>query len=173
MNGGVVSQKTCLGWILSGQKENKVTMNSKEHNIITLHITRIVKEDNDMLRKLWEIETESCTKKKIFTKEEEMCEKKYIKIQQKRIQRFQCLERKFVKSEVLKTEYSKVIDEYMDMGHMKKVETIDDNSSIYLPHPAVIREDKETSKVRVVYDASAKGSNGYSLNDCMMTSVTT
>ena len=51
---------------------------------------------------------------------------------------------------------------------MKKVETTDDNSSIYLPHHDVIREDKETSKARVVYDASAKGSNGDSLNDCMM-----
>jgi len=36
----------------------------------------------------------------------------------------------------------------------------------YLPHREVIRMDKETTKIRVVYDASAER-NGPSLNDCL------
>ena len=36
----------------------------------------------------------------------------------------------------------------------------------YLPHHAVIRRDKETTKLQVVYDASVK-STGLSLNDCL------
>ena len=36
----------------------------------------------------------------------------------------------------------------------------------YLPHDAVIREDKQTTKTRVVFDASARDSNGVSLNSC-------
>ena len=36
----------------------------------------------------------------------------------------------------------------------------------YLPHREVIRMDKETTKIRVVYDASAKR-NGPNLNDCL------
>ena len=36
----------------------------------------------------------------------------------------------------------------------------------YLPHRDVIREDKDTTKLRIVFDASAKG-NGPSLNDCL------
>ena len=36
----------------------------------------------------------------------------------------------------------------------------------YLPHHPVIRRDKATSRVRIVYDASARVS-GPSLNDCL------
>ena len=37
----------------------------------------------------------------------------------------------------------------------------------YLPHHAVIREDKQTTKTRVVIDASARDLNGVSLNSCL------
>ena len=38
----------------------------------------------------------------------------------------------------------------------------------YLPHQAVIRVDVETTKLQIVYDASAKeGKNGTSLNGCL------
>ena len=37
----------------------------------------------------------------------------------------------------------------------------------YLPHHAVIREDKQTTKTRAVFGASARDSNGVSLNSCL------
>lgn len=192
---GVVAQKTMLGWILSGQREE--TEKRNEHNMITLHITRMVAEDNDMLRKFWEIETEIYKKKKLFTKEEEKCEKIYNEstkrdeegryivqlplkqnieetvnlcgdTKQQATTRFNQLERKFERNTKLKEEYTKVIHEYMEMGHMKESQTPDNEVAIYLPHHAVIRADKDTSQVRVVYDASMKGANGHSLNDTMM-----
>ena len=36
----------------------------------------------------------------------------------------------------------------------------------YLPHHPVIRQDKQTPRIRIVYDASAR-SNGPSLNDTL------
>ena len=36
----------------------------------------------------------------------------------------------------------------------------------YLPHRAVIKEQRETTKIRVVFDASC-GINGPSLNECL------
>ena len=37
----------------------------------------------------------------------------------------------------------------------------------YLPHHAVIRQDREITKLRVVYDASAKCQGVPSLNNCL------
>ena len=38
----------------------------------------------------------------------------------------------------------------------------------YIPHHAVIRQDKEMSKLRIIYDASARAV-GPSMNDCLCT----
>ena len=68
-------------------------------------------------------------------------------------------------------EYDSVIKEQERLGIIEKVELGEDkppgDKIHYLPHQAVMRQDKETTKVRVVNDASA-GSNGPSLNDCFI-----
>ncbi|GFY01684.1 uncharacterized protein TNCV_2608671 [Trichonephila clavipes] len=38
-----------------------------------------------------------------------------------------------------------------------------------MPHSAVVRKDKETTKVRMVFDASSKGRDCKSLNECLYT----
>ena len=43
----------------------------------------------------------------------------------------------------------------------------------YVPNHAVIRRDKQTTKLRLVIDASAQSGDGPSLNSCMPISLTT
>lgn len=78
MADGIVAQKTSLGWILSGQMEDKPTINS--HNVVTLHLTRMVAEDKDMLRRFWELEAILSTKRRNSQKRKKHT-KKYTKIQ--------------------------------------------------------------------------------------------
>lgn len=67
--------------------------------------------------------------------------------------------------EVLR-QYNATIDEQLAKGIIEPVPTDTQNDVHYLPHHGVIRTDKSTTKLRVVYDASAKTS-GPSLNDCL------
>jgi Pao retrotransposon peptidase/Family of unknown function (DUF5641)/Integrase zinc binding domain len=63
-------------------------------------------------------------------------------------------------------EYHKFMQEYLDLGHM--VPYYGKEEGYYMPHHAVVKEQSTTTKVRVVFDASAKTSNTKSLNDNMM-----
>ena len=57
-------------------------------------------------------------------------------------------------------------------GIIKEVppeESVCVNPVFYLPHRPVFREASSTTKIRPVFDASAKGANGISLNECMET----
>ena len=68
----------------------------------------------------------------------------------------------------LLVKYDAVIREQLSLGIVVMVPENEDtiNRVHYIPHHAVIRRDKSTTKVRVVYDASAK-LNGPSLNECL------
>ena len=68
-------------------------------------------------------------------------------------------------------EYNNVIAEQRREGVVEVVSehnTGEIGKVHYLPHHALIRRDKSTTKMRIVYDASAKD-NGPSLNDCLYT----
>ena len=65
--------------------------------------------------------------------------------------------------------YDQIIREQELMGIIERVPAIDNVSKMhYLAHQAVIRDEAETTKVRIVFDASCKArKSGMSLNDCL------
>ncbi|XP_049886962.1 uncharacterized protein LOC126381521 [Pectinophora gossypiella] len=181
------AQKTTLGWILFGEAN---IHSEGEESIMVMHHTV---EVEDMLKSLWEIDVD--TERKL-TKEEESCEKLYKETYKRNeegryvvklpfnttnpqspdgntmnaaLKRLENLERRFERQPDLRKSYTEVIEEYISLKHMEEVpEDEIEKRSVYLPHHAVVRTDKETTKTRVVFDASCKGTNGISLNDELM-----
>ncbi|XP_039438590.1 uncharacterized protein LOC120419818 [Culex pipiens pallens] len=86
------------------------------------------------------------------------------------LRRFLALERKLDKQPELKEQYSQFIREYEQLGHMREIEEApneDPGSAFYLPHHCVLRPTSTTTKLRVVFDGSAKTSTGVSINDVL------
>ncbi|XP_050312876.1 uncharacterized protein LOC126747939 [Anthonomus grandis grandis] len=83
------------------------------------------------------------------------------------IKRFEKLEKRLTGNEKIKREYSDFMKEYEELGHMTEISEneIESNSpTYYMPHHPVIKETSTTTKLRVVFDASAKTTNNASLN---------
>ena len=71
---------------------------------------------------------------------------------------------------------SDVIEEYFEMGHAELVPEAELHKPckdvFYLPMHAVVKDSSTTTKVRAVFDASAKSSTGVSLNDQLLVGPT-
>eukprot|EP00731_Ephydatia_muelleri_P024186 Em0016g457a len=139
---GPVAIKSTLGWILSGPVQS--VSHECAVNLITTHVLKADdgvtnKMLDDTMRSFWELES--------------------MGIQ-------------------VKGSDPSVDDQFMDSIKMVNgryedgiVELVKEDTACagvvhYLPHHGVIHKDKDTTKVRVVYDASSK-SDGPSLNDCL------
>jgi len=93
--------------------------------------------------------------------------------------RLKYLQQKLLRNPHVLEEYSKIMTEQLNQGIIEPVSTPasrtesnhESQSPIhYLPHHAVVRQDKETTKVRIVYDGSAKSRDDpLSLNDYLQT----
>ena len=83
--------------------------------------------------------------------------------------RLHFLSRRLAGNPKLKEAYNENLSEMEKAGMIKKVSKCEKREGpiFYLPHRPVVREDIIATKVRPVFDASAKGYNGVSLNDCL------
>ncbi|GFW58301.1 integrase catalytic domain-containing protein [Trichonephila clavipes] len=80
------------------------------------------------------------------------------------------LSKTFEKNEELYLKYDGIIKEHLRDGIIERVNMSLDkniNTGYFLPHHAVVREQKDSTKVRIVFDASSKGKGALSLNDCL------
>ncbi|XP_072936558.1 uncharacterized protein [Epargyreus clarus] len=185
------AQNTALGWILFGEIEDK---NPNTQNLIVMHHQIDL---NNMLKMMWELDSD---KERKFTQEERICEDIYEKTHKRNedgryivnlpfktekqhspdgnskeiaLQRFLQLERRFKKIPKLKEDYTKVIEEYINLNHAEEIpENEYENRAVYLSHHAVIRANNESTPTRVVFDASCKDKNGISLNDELLVGPT-
>lgn len=187
--GEPIAQLTSLGWLITGAA-NKIE--EKEINCNLL----LEKDDlNLQLSAFWQLEEVS--NKKPLTNDEERAEEIFsntVQIcQDGRIMvdlpfkedpfhafgesysmaknRLKSLQRKLSKDSKLEHQYNESLQEYLTLGHMSKASD-SDTPFVCLPHHAVIKESSSTTKVRGVFDASAKTSNGKSLNDVLFVGPT-
>ncbi|XP_075990201.1 uncharacterized protein LOC142985844 [Anticarsia gemmatalis] len=170
------AQQTHLGWILCGKLET-----------FNCHMALV---DLDELKKFWE--TEDIIENDGDTSKDDWCETyyktsttrnpdgKYVvkmplvpgyeeklgKSKPIAISQFLQLERKFEKNHKLASMYKEFIREYIELGHMKP-SSMTSSFQNYLPHHGVLREHSTTTKLRAVFNASQRTTDGCSLNDVM------
>ena len=193
---GPTAIQTKVGWVLSGPTDvREVTTNLTFTSTHLLNVHCIPAEDKleDRLKKFWDLETlgiqtqeqsvgDSFTQQIKFTEGRyqvrlpwkpthrplpdnlELCEK-----------RLAGLLKKLKTTPQLLVEYDKVIKDQLEKGVVEIApaqESLNHDKVHYLPHHGVVRKDRATTKIRVVYDASARNRDHPSLNDCLYTGPT-
>lgn len=84
--------------------------------------------------------------------------------------RYKSLERRFKQNNVIHQQYDEIIRDYLEKEYISLVKDLEGNPSSYIiPHHPVVKEERLTTKVRIVLDASAATSTDVSLNDCLYT----
>jgi hypothetical protein len=176
-----ILQDSRLGWIVSGPIGDCHIKGSQQ---IVCNFSQEIK---DILSKFWEVE-EVPSASKVMSIDNEVCEDIFtnttsrlsngqfcVHIPLKESEhvlgdsfqiakgRFLNNERRMSRDPSLKQRYSDFINEYKNLGHLSEIPK--PSFGYYLPHHAVLREQSETTKLRVVFDASAKTSTNISFND--------
>ncbi|GFX92508.1 integrase catalytic domain-containing protein [Trichonephila clavipes] len=188
LDSSLVAVETRLGWSLQGKCDctSVHLVHSEEESIST------------ELRRFWEIESLGILDKGSMTLgngDEEMLSEfdksvnfvdgRYrVKLQWKpgmrealqnnktvTRKRFEGLVRRFKCDHELFCEYKDVIDDYVREGIVERTscDSLLDSQGFYLPHHAVIRSDKSTSPIRIVFDGSAHENGQSSLNQSLYT----
>ncbi|XP_025193669.1 uncharacterized protein LOC112593492, partial [Melanaphis sacchari] len=75
------------------------------------------------------------------------------------------LEKRLSADKILYNAYRKFMAEYEELGHMSRAEG---EGQYFIPHHAVYKTEGDETKLRVVFDASAKCHSGISLNQCLL-----
>ena len=188
--------ETEFGWVLCGGA-GPASSSSAHACVTTFHST--VNSGDDILRQFWEIE-ETPTDHSTLSIEERTVvrqfESNFSRSKEGRfvvplprnpsarqigesrsqaVRRFLSLERSLTARGRFQ-ELDDVMQEYLDLGHAEPISGADLERPIeetfYLPTHAVYKATSTTTRVRAVFDASAKSSTGVSLNDTLLVGPT-
>ncbi|KAH8347657.1 hypothetical protein KR059_002473, partial [Drosophila kikkawai] len=185
-------QKTRLGWIVSGGLSVGSSIRSSLVSLSQEPSTHSESESiSEILKRFWEIDN-CADSTKTISKEEALCEQlfqqEYTRLESgqysvllpaktsfdalgdsygRALIRFKSLEAKLARNLELKSQYKAFIEEYLNLGHMSLTTKNAASHQYYLPHHCVQKLESTTTKLRVVFDGSAKSTSGYSLNDLL------
>lgn len=186
---GPVAIQTRLGWVLSGPVPDllcEITCNLVSTQLLNVDAYVPEKSLDDKLKRFWDLESLGVNQDvpDVYVQFERQISMKGGRYEvalpwkeshgtlpsnyELSLKRLTGLLRRLRQSPEVFQQYDKVIRDQLDKGIVEIVnETKIQNGVVhYLPHDPVVRSDKSTTKLRIVYDASAK-SNGSSLNDCL------
>lgn len=185
-------QETTLGWVVSGSVAQSSCFLSpfqeSFHNQGSSMCNCAQETLNNTIKLFWELE--NIPVESPLTEDEKLCEEIYkettfrypsgkycvslpfknrvdgfINMRKIALNRFFFLEKKLAKDSDLKDQYVNCIREYLTLNHMRQVDPNDYPNSYYIPHHSVIKETSTTTRLRVVFDASAKDASLHSLNE--------
>lgn len=194
-NGQPVLQETLFGWVIAGPLKIPHVPSSERYRChLTSNISADFPDLQETVSKFWSLE--ELPKQRILSISERQCEKYYVDSLTRSIDgryevdlpvipeklqylgnsygyALQCLlslEKRFQRNPELQRQYKDFIQEYVDLGHARFVNVPCESSdhSFYMPHHAIIKLSSSTTKLRVVFNASAPSSSGLSLNDALM-----
>ena len=191
--GGPVAIRSHLGWVLSGPvHEPRPPLVESSVNLTSTHVLRLDAEEVKMncplqleLSKFWDLEALGVMPEsedevyKQFLNKVQMKEGRYeVSLPWKNMHpalpdnyslsysRLASLITRLRKTPAVLSEYDSVIRDQESKGIIENVGVEPPGKVHYLPHREVVRSDKQTTKLRIVFDASSKR-NGPSLNDCV------
>ena len=184
-----ILQKAQLGWIVAGPMELPPIKfkNKLSCNLITNQ------QLHDQVTRFWEIEHFSAKQPYPELDPHNICEQHFLATTKRDSEgrfivslplkdevselgeslgmaqrRLFSMEQKFIRNPGLKEKYSEFMTDYEAQGHMIRIrpeELRTEKPICYLPHHAVFKEGSTTTKLRVVFDGSAKTSSGLSCNE--------
>lgn len=190
------AQNTVLGWVLSGRlpidnTSNRATIMSNHCNVEN-ELTRFWEIEETSSKRALTVEEEKCEQHYESTVTRDNNGRLHVRLplrslnatfgesQHIAITRQLQLEKRFAASDEFATTYREFMLQYEQLGHMSVVDDakVDmgklranmsaNTREYYIPHHAVLKEASTSTKLRVVFDASRKSSNGLSLNDNML-----
>ncbi|GFX91464.1 integrase catalytic domain-containing protein [Trichonephila clavipes] len=185
----LVLQNTVFGYVVSGSVDHTHTQVTENR----VHCGLIVDDDlNKTLKKFWEIEGVHIEPK--VDTEVSLCEDHFVRTHRRNcegryvvsmalnkdqsclgnskdiaIRRLNSLWKRLSRDSGYLSLYVEFLKEYEELGHLERVvESSEPPTHYYIPHHGVLRPEKLTTKLRIVFNGSSPTTTGISLNDILL-----